>query len=59
MNTIYELYEIISPCASDLSLDEQILHGINDWQLDCLRSGHTYFGRSADEALASATANGF
>lgn len=44
-----QAYEIHNPSFNDMSLDEQIKHGINDWCAEG-RSGHPYFGRTKEEA---------
>lgn len=43
-------YEVLNPSFNDMTLAEQIEVGINDWAVEG-RSGHVYFGRTADEAL--------
>lgn len=47
-----EIYEIASMSFNDISLDQQIAFGINDWQCDV--DGRAYFGRSKQEALDNA-----
>jgi hypothetical protein len=46
-------YEVHNPSFNDLTLQEQIEYGINDWAVDG-KSGHVYFGRTAEEALSIA-----
>jgi len=48
-----KVYEVHNPSFNDMTLEEQIEHGINDWCAEG-RSGHQYFGRTAEEALAIA-----
>lgn len=48
-------YEIRNPSFSDLNLEQQIEHGINDWCAEG-SSGHPYFGRTQAEAEAIRTA---
>lgn len=42
-------YEVRNPSFSDLNLEKQIEHGINDW---CAEddTGHEFFGQTRDEA---------
>jgi hypothetical protein len=42
-------YECHNPSFNDMTVDEQIDHGINDWCAEG-RSGHLYYGRSKAEA---------
>lgn len=51
-------YEIHSPSFNDMSLEEQIKVGINDWAVEG-HSGHIYFGRTAEEAVAIASSCSF
>ena len=44
-------YEIHNPSFGDITLDQQIEHGINDWCAEG-ESGHLYFGRTKAEAEA-------
>lgn len=44
-------YEIHNPSFPDMSLEQQIEHGINDWCAEG-NSGHPYFGRTQAEAEA-------
>lgn len=44
-------YECHNPSFNDMTLPEQIEHGINDWCAEG-RDGHPYFGRTASEAVA-------
>jgi len=46
-------YEIHSPSFNDMTLDEQIEVGINNWCVDG-NEGRVFFGRTADEAEAIA-----
>lgn len=41
-----------------MTLETQIEHGINDWAIEG-RSGHLYFGQTANEAIAIATSYDF
>jgi hypothetical protein len=50
MNKAYETH---NPSFADMTLEQQIDVGINDWALEG-RSGHLYFGRTAAEAMAIA-----
>lgn len=43
-------YEIHNPSFNDMTLEQQIEVGINDWAVEG-KSGHLYFGRTAQEAL--------
>lgn len=54
----FDAYEIPSPSFSDIPLDKQIEFGINDWAVEG-KSGHLYFGRTADEAVATAARYNF
>jgi hypothetical protein len=42
-------YEIHNPSFNDMTIDEQIEVGINDWCAEG-RDGHPYFGRSKEQA---------
>ena len=42
-------YEILNPSFGDMSLDQQIEAGINDWCAEG-KDGHPYFGQTKDEA---------
>lgn len=44
-------YEVHNPSFNDISLPEQIAHGINDWCAEG-KSGHDYFGRTKAQAEA-------
>ena len=48
MNTVYEIH---NPSFGDMTLEQQIEAGINDW---CAvgKNGHKYFGRSKSEAVS-------
>jgi len=46
-------YEIHNPSFNDMTLEQQIEVGINDWAVEG-KSGHLYFGRTAQEALSIA-----
>ena len=46
-------YEIHNPDFSDMTLQQQIEHGINDWCVEGL-SGHKYYGHSARAAMQNA-----
>jgi hypothetical protein len=43
-------YEVHNPSFNDMNLEQQIEHGINDWAVES-KSGHIYFGRTAQEAI--------
>jgi hypothetical protein len=51
-------YEIHNPSFSDMNLEAQIEVGINDWVVEG-KSGHLYFGQTANEAIAIATSYDF
>ena len=42
-------YEVHNPSFNDMTLEEQIEVGINDWAVEN-KTGHLYFGRTAKEA---------
>lgn len=42
-------YEIRNPSFSDMSLEQQVDAGINDWVAEG-KSGHPFFGQSRSEA---------
>ena len=42
-------YEIHNPSFNDMTLEQQIEVGANDWAVEG-RSGHLYFGRTSQEA---------
>lgn len=46
-------YEIHNPSFNDLTLDQQIECGVNDWAVES-KSGHIYVGRTAEEAKSIA-----
>jgi len=46
-------YEVRNPSFNDMTLEQQIDCGINDWAVEG-KSGHLYFGRTAEEAKAIA-----
>jgi hypothetical protein len=46
-------YEVHNPSFSDMNLEQQIEAGINDWAVEG-KSGHIYFGRTAQEAIQNA-----
>jgi TPP-dependent pyruvate/acetoin dehydrogenase alpha subunit len=46
-------YEVHNPSFNDMNLEQQIEHGINDWAVEG-KSGHIYFGCTAQEAIAIA-----
>ena len=50
---IMKAYKVHNPSFNDMGLEEQIEHGINDWAVEG-KSGHVYFGRTAQEAVAIA-----
>lgn len=49
--TMNNAYEVRNPSFSDMTLDQQIEAGINDWCAEGA-SGHPYFGQSKAEAEA-------
>ena len=51
-------YEIHSPSFNDMTLEQQIAVGINNWAVEG-HSGHIYFGRTAEEAVAIASSYNF
>lgn len=53
-----DVYEIPNTFTQDLSLDEQIAIGINDWAIAC-PNGHVYFGRTECEVKENAQLGGF
>ena len=53
-----QAYEVRNPSFSDMNLEAQIEHEINDWAVEG-KSGHLYFGQTANEAIAIATAYDF
>jgi hypothetical protein len=42
-------YEVHNPSFSDMTLEQQIEVGVNDWCAEGV-SGHPYYGQSKDEA---------
>jgi hypothetical protein len=53
MPRITEVYEVPNTFTSDMSLDEQIEAGCNDWRADC-SDGSVHFGRTEAEARKNA-----
>lgn len=51
-------YAVHNPSFNDLTLDQQIECGINDWAVEG-KSGHLYFGRTAEEAKSIAQAHNY
>lgn len=51
-------YEIHSPSFNDMTLEQQIKYGLNNWAVEG-RSGHIYYGRTEQEALEVAQAYNF
>jgi hypothetical protein len=49
-----EAFEVFCPSFPELSLAEQIKHGVNDWAVEG-NSGHLYYGKTPAEALEIAT----
>ena len=47
-------YEVHCPSFNDMTLEEQIEAGINDWCVEG-HSGQIYFGRTAEEAVEIAS----
>ena len=50
---MYKPFQVANPSFSDIDLDRQIEFGINDWAVEG-KSGHFYFGQTAEQALAIA-----
>jgi hypothetical protein len=46
-----DAYEVCNPSFGDMTLEQQIEAGINDWCAEG-NSGHPYFGQSKSEAEA-------
>lgn len=46
MNTAYEIH---NPSFNDMTLEQQIAAGVNDWQADGV-NGHPYFGTTQQQA---------
>ena len=46
-----QAYEVHNPSFNDMTLDQQIEAGINDWAAQG-RSGHLYFGQTKAQAEA-------
>ena len=46
---LFRSYEVRNPSFSDMNLERQIEHGINDWCAEGV-SGHQYFGQSKAES---------
>lgn len=44
-------YEVHNPSFNDMTLEQQIERGVNDWCAEG-RDGHPYFGRTRAEAEA-------
>ena len=44
-----DIYETINPPFSDMTLEQQIEHGINDWAIET-RAGQVYFAQTATDA---------
>lgn len=51
MNHLQPAYEVRNPSFSDMTLEQQIEAGINDWLAEGA-SGHPYFAQSKEEAEA-------
>ena len=51
MNSRYEVYEIPNTCTNDITLDEQIELGINDWKCEDHLTGAVSFGRTRQDAI--------
>lgn len=51
-------YEVHNPSFNDMNLEEQIEYGINDWAVEG-KSGHLYFGRTAEQAVEIARSFNF
>lgn len=49
MSQLAPAYEVHNPSFNDMTLRQQIEHGINDWCAEG-RDGHPFFGRSKAEA---------
>ena len=56
--TFPHAFEVHNPSFSEMTLETQIEHGINDWAVESA-SGHLYFGKTSAEALVIATAYDF
>jgi hypothetical protein len=51
-------YEVRNPSFNDMTLEQQIECGINDWAVEG-KSGHIYFGRTAEEAVSIAKTHNY
>jgi hypothetical protein len=51
-------YEVRNPSFNDMTLEQQIECGINDWAVEG-KSGHIYFGQTAEEATAIAKTHNY
>jgi hypothetical protein len=49
MQNVEPAYEIHNPSFNDMTLDQQIEAGVNEWCAEGA-SGHPYFGRTKEEA---------
>jgi hypothetical protein len=52
-STTMNAYEVHNPSFNDMNLEQQIEAGINDWAVEG-KSGHIYYGRTAQEAISNA-----
>lgn len=48
-----QAYEVLNPSFNDMSIEQQIEHGINDWAVEGA-SGHLYYGTTKTQAEAIA-----
>jgi hypothetical protein len=44
-----DIYETINPSFNDMTLEQQIEHGINDWAIET-QAGQVYFAQTATDA---------
>ena len=43
------IYEVLNPSFNDMTLDQQIEHGINDWAIET-KAGRVYFAQTSNDA---------
>lgn len=48
-----DFHEVVNPSFNDMTLADQILHGVNDWVAED-RDGKQFFGRTCSEAIRAA-----
>jgi hypothetical protein len=41
------IYEVLNPSFNDMTLDQQIEHGINDWAIET-KAGRVYFAQTSN-----------